>query len=73
MAAAISRRSGFSAAFSGRLNQNTMTPYYLASLEDKLQLIAEGEMLELTPEEAIIYGVDYADTYDGEEDDYGDE
>lgn len=50
-----------------------MTPYYLASLEDKLQLIAEGEMLELTPEEAIIYGVDYADTYDGEGDDYGDE
>jgi hypothetical protein len=43
------------------------------SLEDKLQLIAEGELLDLTPEEAIIYGVDYADIYDGEEDDYGDD
>lgn len=43
------------------------------SLEDKLELIAEGEMLDLTPEEAIIYGVDYADHYEEMEDDYGDD
>lgn len=34
---------------------------YLGSLERKLQLIADGQELELTPEEALIYGVDYAD------------
>jgi hypothetical protein len=34
---------------------------HLGSLEKKLQLIADGQELELTPEEALIYGVDYAD------------
>ena len=34
---------------------------HLGSLERKLQLIAEGQELEMTPEEALIYGVDYAD------------
>ena len=36
---------------------------HLGSLERKLQLIAEGQELELTPEEALIYGVDYADEF----------
>lgn len=42
---------------------------HLGALEKKLQLIAEGEELELTPEEALIYGIDYADelTEDGDE------
>lgn len=34
---------------------------HLGALEKKLQLIAEGQELELTPEEALIYGVDYID------------
>ena len=34
---------------------------HLGSLEKKLQLIADGQELELTPEEALIYGVDNAD------------
>ena len=34
---------------------------HLGSLERKLQLIADGQELELTPEEALIYSVDYAD------------
>lgn len=34
---------------------------HLGALEKKLQLIAEGQALELTPEEALIYGVDYID------------
>lgn len=49
---------------------------HLGSLERKLQLIADGQELELTPEEALIYGVDYADdltevTDDGKEADNG--
>jgi hypothetical protein len=49
---------------------------HLGSLERKLQLIADGQELELTPEEALIYGVDYADEFsedsdDGKEADYG--
>ncbi|MXV51996.1 hypothetical protein GS399_13525 [Pedobacter sp. HMF7647] len=36
---------------------------HLGSLERKLQLIAEGQELELTPEEALIYGVDYVDEF----------
>lgn len=36
---------------------------HLGSLERKLQLIAEGQELELTPEEALIYGIDYADEF----------
>jgi hypothetical protein len=49
---------------------------HLGSLEKKLQLIADGQELELTPEEALIYGVDYADeltedTDERKEADYG--
>lgn len=36
---------------------------HLGSLERKLQLIADGQELELTPEESLIYGVDYADEF----------
>ena len=36
---------------------------HLGSLENKLQLIADGQEMELTPEEALIYGVDYADEF----------
>lgn len=48
---------------------------HLGALERKLQLIAEGQELELTPEEALIYGIDYADespedTDEGKEADY---
>lgn len=38
------------------------------ALERKLQLIAEGQELELTPEEALIYGVDYADKFPDDSD-----
>ncbi len=41
---------------------------HLGSLERKLQLIAEGQELELTPEEALIYGVDYADEFPNDSD-----
>ena len=41
---------------------------HLGSLEKKLQLIADGQELELTPEEALIYGVDYADEFPGDAD-----
>ncbi|WP_184547247.1 hypothetical protein [Mucilaginibacter sp. FT3.2] len=41
---------------------------HLGSLERKLQLIAEGQELELTPEEALIYGVDYADDFPNDSD-----
>jgi hypothetical protein len=41
---------------------------HLGSLERKLQLIAEGQKLELTPEEALIYGVDYADEFPNDSD-----
>lgn len=34
---------------------------YLKTLEDKLHLLAEGEDIGLTPEEATVYGADYAD------------
>lgn len=49
---------------------------HLGSLEKKLQLIAEGQELDLTPEEALIYGVDYADEFpedtgERKEDSYG--
>lgn len=50
---------------------------HLGSLERKLQLIADGQEMELTPEEAMIYGVDYADEISEDSDerkeaDYGD-
>jgi len=35
----------------------------ITSLEGKLRLLAEGEEIGLTPEEAAIYGVDYADIF----------
>lgn len=41
---------------------------HLGALEKKLQLIAEGQALELTPEEALIYGVDYIDEFTEETD-----
>ena len=41
---------------------------HMGSLERKLQLIAEGQELELTPEEALIYGVDYADEFPNDSD-----
>ncbi|WP_158826932.1 hypothetical protein [Mucilaginibacter lacusdianchii] len=42
---------------------NTPLRQPLRTLQEKLQLIAEGEELELTPAEALIYGVDYADEW----------
>lgn len=33
------------------------------SLNRKLRLLAEGEEIGLTPEEAIIYGVSYGDEF----------
>ncbi|MFB0496063.1 hypothetical protein ABID99_002300 [Mucilaginibacter sp. OAE612] len=41
---------------------------HIGLLERKLQLIAERQELELTPEEALIYGVDYADEFPGDPD-----
>jgi len=41
--------------------------YYNRSLERKLQLLAEGDQMELTPEEAAIYGADYADEFPKDE------
>lgn len=41
--------------------------YYNRSLERKLQLLAEGDQMELTPEEAAIYGADYADEFPEDE------
>jgi hypothetical protein len=41
-----------------------------SSLEKKLRLIADGESLGLTPEEALIYGVEDADWHP--EDEYDD-
>jgi hypothetical protein len=37
---------------------------HLISLESKLQLLAQGQAVGLTPEEAAIYGVEDADVYD---------
>lgn len=34
------------------------------ALERKLQLLADGEDMELTPEEAAVYGADYADEWE---------
>ncbi|MGE6221189.1 hypothetical protein ACQKCH_15280 [Nubsella zeaxanthinifaciens] len=47
------------------------------SLEDKLNTLADGLAIGLTPEEAAVYGVDYADELPeedglGEEEDDGD-
>ena len=41
---------------------------YVKTLEDKLHLLAAGQDIGLTPEEAAVYGADYADNLpDGEE------
>ncbi len=47
------------------------------SLEDKLNMLAAGQVIGLTPAEAAVYGVDYADELPededlGEEEAYGD-
>lgn len=39
------------------------------SLDKKLRLLSEGEQIGLSPEEAAIYGIDYADEWPLEEDD----
>lgn len=38
------------------------------SLEDKLNTLAAGQAIGLTPAEAAIYGVDYADVLPEEDD-----
>ncbi|MBB5440652.1 hypothetical protein HDC92_004355 [Pedobacter sp. AK017] len=38
------------------------------NLEDKLRLLADGEEAGLTPAEAAIYGIDYADEDPNDED-----
>lgn len=38
----------------------------LRTLIEKLQLVANGYEQELTPEEALIYAVDYADQFPDE-------
>ncbi|WCT13746.1 hypothetical protein [Mucilaginibacter jinjuensis] len=43
---------------------NNQTNKHLAALENKLQLLAQGQVIGLTPEEAAIYGVEDADIYD---------
>lgn len=43
------------------------------SLERKLRLLAEGEEIGLTPEEAAIYGVDYIDIMTEDMEDLSDE
>ena len=42
---------------------NNRVNKYLVSLESKLQLLAQGHDIGLTPEEAAIYGVEDADVY----------
>ncbi len=37
---------------------------HLKSLEQKLRILASGEEIGLTPEEAAIYGVEQADHWD---------
>lgn len=41
--------------------------YHLRSLQQKLSVLASGEDIGLTPEEAAIYGVDYADELPADE------
>jgi hypothetical protein len=42
---------------------NNQVNKHLLSLENKLQSLAQGQDIGLTPEEAAIYGVENADTY----------
>jgi hypothetical protein len=44
------------------------TDIHHATLEDKLQLLAQGIAIGLTTAEAAVYGVEYADEYPAEED-----
>ena len=37
--------------------------YHLRSLQQKLSILASGEDIGLTPAEAAIYGVEYADEW----------
>ena len=37
--------------------------YHLRSLQQKLSILANGEDIGLTPQEAAIYGVEYADEW----------
>ncbi len=41
--------------------------YHLRSLQQKLSVLASGEDIGLTPSEAAIYGVEYADEWPNEE------
>ncbi|WP_286770051.1 hypothetical protein [Sphingobacterium sp. 40-24] len=41
--------------------------YHLRSLQQKLSVLASGEDIGLTPAEAAIYGVEYADEWPDEE------
>lgn len=41
--------------------------YHLRSLQQKLSILASGEDIGLTPQEAAIYGVEYADEWTEDE------
>ncbi|MCT1530208.1 MULTISPECIES: hypothetical protein [Sphingobacterium] len=41
--------------------------YHLRSLQQKLSILASGEDIGLTPQEAAIYGVEYADEWPEDE------
>lgn len=47
--------------------------YHLKSLEEKLNILASGEEIGLTPEEAAVYGIEYVDTWPEEESEEEDE
>jgi len=40
--------------------------YHLRSLQQKLSILASGEDIGLTPQEAAVYGVEYADEWPDE-------
>lgn len=40
--------------------------YHLRTLQRKLDVLAGGEEIGLTPQEAAVYGVDYADEWTDE-------
>ncbi|MEC3879111.1 MULTISPECIES: hypothetical protein [Parapedobacter] len=41
--------------------------YHLRSLQQKLSILASGEDIGITPQEAAIYGVEYADEWPEDE------
>lgn len=41
--------------------------YHLRSLQQKLSILASGEDISLTPQEAAIYSVEYADEWPEDE------